>query len=100
MSAGNVQWELQKGIGFLFGSTARTVATINAAAEETVTVTVTGAALGDYVLCWSYSVDLELIQGTAYVSAANTVIVQLTNTTAGNIELNAGTMRVLVVKRI
>lgn len=66
-----------------------------AAAQTSTTVTLTGAALGDEVTC-SFSLDLQLLQLTGYVSSANTVTVILQNGTAGPIDLASGTLRVSV----
>lgn len=56
------------------------------------TMTVTGAALGDTVVV-SFNQDLQGMQLTGYVSAANTVSVILRNGTAGAINLASGTLR-------
>lgn len=64
-----------------------------AAAQTSTTVTLTGAALGDEVTC-SFSLDLQLLQLTAYVSSANTITALLQNGTAGAIDLASGTLRV------
>lgn len=61
-------------------------------AGETVAITVTGAALGDFAL-FSAPYDLQGISATAYVSAANTVSVRLQNETGGTIDLASGTWK-------
>ena len=61
----------------------------------TTTVTVTGAALGDFARA-SFSLDLQGIVLTAWVSAANTVSVRFQNGTAGAVDLASGTLRVRV----
>lgn len=66
-------------------------------AGQTTTVTVTGAALGDYVQC-SFSLDLQGITVTAWVSSANTVSVRLQNESGGVLDLASGTLRVQVTK--
>jgi hypothetical protein len=66
-------------------------------AGETTTVTVTGAALGDYAEA-SFSLDLQGITVTAWVSAANTVSVRFQNETGGTIDLGSGTLRARVFK--
>lgn len=66
-------------------------------AVETTTVTVTGAALGDHVTA-SFSLDLQGITVTAWVSAANTVSVRFQNETGGPLDLGSGTLRARVVK--
>jgi hypothetical protein len=64
-------------------------------AGETTTVTVTGAALGMSARA-SFSLDLQGMQMTPYVSAANTVSVRLQNETGGAIDLGSGTLSVSV----
>lgn len=68
------------------------------AAGVTTTVTVTGAALGDFVLV-SLSVDLAGITVTGYVSAADTVSVRVQNESGGTVDLASATLRALVFKR-
>ena len=67
-------------------------------AGETTTVTVTGAALGDFAFA-AFSLDLQGILLTAWVSAADTVSVRLQNETTGALNLAEGTLSagVLVV---
>ena len=65
------------------------------AAGATTTVTVTGAALGDFALA-SFSLDLQGITVTAYVSATDTVAVRFQNETGGTIDLASGTLRARV----
>lgn len=60
-------------------------------------VTVTGAALGDYVLV-SAPYDLAGIMATAYVTAANTVKITLHNTTGAAVDLASGTWKIRVLK--
>lgn len=63
----------------------------------TTTVTVTGAALGDYAYA-SFSLDLQGITITAWVSAANTVSVRFQNESGGTLDLASGTLRARVVR--
>ena len=63
----------------------------------TTTVTVTGAALDDYARA-SFSLDLQGIVLTAWVSAANTVSVRFQNGTAAALDIASGTLRVRVEK--
>jgi hypothetical protein len=63
-----------------------------AGAQTSTTITVTGAALGNTVAV-GFSLDLQLMQLTGYVSSANTVTVVLQNGTAGAIDLGSGTLR-------
>lgn len=64
-------------------------------ASESTTLTVAGAALGNYVQT-SFSLDLQGLSLTAYVSAANTITVVLSNLTGGSINLASGTLKVRV----
>ena len=61
-------------------------------------VTVTGAALGDFAIA-SMSVDIKDGQLSADVTAANTVTCVLSNSTGGAIDLDSGTLRVMVIKQ-
>ncbi|HZC82319.1 MAG TPA: hypothetical protein VE222_11520 [Nitrospiraceae bacterium] len=63
----------------------------------TTTVTVTGAAVGDFVLV-ANGVDLQGITITAYVSAANTVAIRLQNESGGTLDLASSTWKLLVLK--
>lgn len=58
----------------------------------TTTVTVTGAILGDYAEA-SFSLDLQGIALTAWVSAADTVSVRFQNETGAPIDLASGTIK-------
>ena len=64
--------------------------------EEVGEVTVTGAALGDFVLA-SFSLDVADLAITAAVTAADTVTYQLLNNTGGAVNLASGTVRVRVL---
>jgi hypothetical protein len=61
------------------------------------TITVTGAALGDLVSA-SFSLDLTGMILNAWVSATDTVSYQMSNPTAGSINLGNGTIKVRVWK--
>lgn len=60
-------------------------------AGETTTVTVTGAALGNFTTA-TFSLDTQGITITSWVSAANTVSVRFQNETGGTIDLASGTL--------
>lgn len=60
-------------------------------------ITVTGAALGDYVLV-AGPYDTTGIIAAGCVSAANTVKITLFNATAGTIDLASGTWKIKVLK--
>ena len=66
--------------------------------EETGELTITGAALGDFVLV-SHSVDVADLAITGAVTAANTVTYQLNNNTGGSVDLASGTVYARVFKR-
>lgn len=66
-----------------------------AGAGVTNSATVTGAALGDFARA-SFSLDLQGITLTAWVSAASMVGMRMQNGTAGTIDLSSGTLRVRV----
>ena len=66
--------------------------------EEVGEITVTGAALGDFVLA-SLSIDVADLAITAAVTAANTVTYQLLNNTGGTIDLASATVYVRVIPR-
>lgn len=69
-------------------------------AGATTTLTVTGAALGDAVTGVSFSLDLQGIIVTGWVSAANTVSVRFQNESGGTLDLASGTLRARVQKLI
>lgn len=71
-------------------------ASIGAGAELSTDLTVTGAALGDFVL-FSAGVDLTDLNVSAFVSAADTVTINLGNATAGAIDLASSTWKVKVI---
>lgn len=65
-------------------------------AGSTTTVTVTGAALGDPAV-GSFSLDLQGVQVTYYVSATNTCSARFFDATAGTLDLASGTLKCLVL---
>lgn len=69
---------------------------VDAAGETVVISTVTGAALGDYVLV-SHSLDVQDITVTAYVQATDTVEVRFQNEGAATVNLASGTVTVTVL---
>jgi hypothetical protein len=66
-------------------------------AGETTSVTVTGAALGNFAQA-SLSVDLQGMTMTAWVSAADTVSVRVQNETGGTIDLGSATLRAYILQ--
>lgn len=71
---------------------------IAAGSYEAEDVTVPGAAVGDYVMVSLNSMVTNDMMIGGHVSAADTVKVILFNPTAGAIDLNSGTLSVLVFK--
>ena len=72
-------------------------ASIAASGTATADITVTGAALGDYVMV-AAPYDLQGLVCTAYVSAADTVTIVLFNPTAGAVDLASGDWKVKVMR--
>lgn len=69
----------------------------NGSGLTSASVTVTGAAFGDFVqVAAPYS--LQGVTATAFVSAANTALVRLQNSTGAGVTLASGTWRVRVTK--
>lgn len=83
--------------GYLSGTTTFDPASLADGAGATTTVTVTGAALGDIAIA-SFSLDLQGITVTAWVSATNTVSVRFQNESGGTLDLASGTLRASVIK--
>lgn len=83
---------------FIAGSATYDPPSLNDGDGATTTITVTGAALGDSVDTVSFSLDLQGITVTAYVSAANTVSVRFQNESGGTLDLGSGTLSVRVRK--
>ncbi|HYN54398.1 MAG TPA: hypothetical protein VES38_06810 [Methylotenera sp.] len=82
--------------GVLSGSAVYDTASLIDGAGATTTITVTGAALGDFAMV-SAGVDLAGITVTAYVSAADTVSVRLQNESGGTLDLASTTLRARVL---
>lgn len=70
---------------------------VAAGGKVSTTVTVPGAALGDFALA-SFSLDIQELTMTANISATNTVEVVLANLTGSAVNLDSGTLSVLVLK--
>jgi hypothetical protein len=83
-------------IGMLLGAATYDTASLADAAGVTTTITVRGAALGDYVL-GSFGLDLQGITATWYVSATDTVSVRIQNETGNTIDLASTTLRCRVL---
>jgi hypothetical protein len=65
---------------------------------ESVNITVTGAALGDFVLVSLGTDTLDLVL-TAQVTVANTVTATLANNTGAAVDLGSSTIYVRVLSR-
>lgn len=92
LSSSSVTWE---GSRELTSSVTYDPISLTTGSQTSTTVTVNGAVLGD-IVDFSFSLDLQLIQATAYVSSANVVTVVLRNGIAGTIDLASGTLTVKV----
>ena len=96
MSVGNVLDEIMYNQAILHGSIAHTD-DLNDGAGVTISGTVAGAQLGDFVLC-SAIADLAGLLLFPYVSAADTVSVRIQNETGGALTTNH-TIYVVVIPR-
>jgi len=82
----------------LTGSGTHDFASVNDGAQSAITtLTVPGAALGDFVLA-SVGVSQAGVIVHGYVSAANTVSVFVQNESGGAVDLASTTLRVMVFK--
>lgn len=85
--------------GILVASVAFDPGDLADGAGETKAITVTGAALGDFVLC-STSAEVQDMTLTGYVQAADTVEVRLQNESgAARNTIDLGTLRVMVIAK-
>jgi hypothetical protein len=82
----------------LFATASVNVTALVDAAGATSSMTVTGAALGDYAF-YSHGVDIESISAHAYVSAADTVEIRFQNESAASTDLAAAAGRVVVIPK-
>lgn len=81
---------------YMYASKTWDIADLAESAEESTTITVTGAALGDFVIV---SLDIDVEQGslTAQVLSANTVECTYINDSVNPSDLASATLRVLVI---
>jgi len=70
---------------------------VDGAGETSASITVTGAALGDFVMI-AAPYDAQDLTITGYVQAANTVEIRIQNESGGTIDLASGTWKVKVLK--
>lgn len=87
------------GTVILSGSKTHNFGSIANGAQETTTVTVTGAALGDYIPFVSLSIDHGGLDLSAYVSAVDTATVVAANNSGGAIDLASATLSVRGFKK-
>ena len=81
----------------LSGSASLNFGEIAAAAQANLTITVTGAAVGDEVVLALPAAPAAGIVFNAFVSAANTVTIRATNVTAEAVDPAAATYGVIVI---
>jgi len=81
----------------LTGSITWNPASIATGGSATTSFSVTGSALGNFVQP-SFSLDLQGLTLTSYISAADTVTAVLANNTAGAVDLASGTLKVRVTQ--
>lgn len=74
------------------------IGAVAANTSEEETFTLTGAKVGDFVAVSKSSLEAGIVFGSARVSAADTIAVQVINTTAGSIDEASETLRVLIVR--
>ena len=82
--------------GVLKGSVTYDPSSLATSTAETKSLTVTGAALGDYCIV-AAPYDLQDMIATCYVQAANTTEIRLQNESGNTVDLASGTWRVLVI---
>ena len=99
VSGGAFMWRMVGHAGYRAGNVAMTPGTVGAASQYSVTTTVTGALIGDYVEAFYHGADLNQIILHAYVQASNTVEIVMSNPTAGGIAVGDGTCYVRVYRR-
>ncbi len=81
----------------LSGSASLDFAEIAAAAQASLTITVTGAAVGDEVILGLPAAPAAGIVFNAFVSAANTVTIRASNISASPVNPTAATYGVIVI---
>ncbi len=90
-SVGNVSYYFYRPDADLIGTAVYDPPSISGGGYASTTVTVTGAVLGD-IAAASFSLDLQTVILTSYVSAADTVTVILHNHSGSPIDLGSGTL--------
>lgn len=85
-------------IGVLTATATLDFPSIAAAAKADLTITVTGAAVGDAVFLGLPAAPAAGLVFNAFVSAANTVTVRASNTSSGAVDAASATYRAVVFK--
>jgi predicted RecA/RadA family phage recombinase len=83
---------------FLFGTATLDFPSTGAAGTQDLTITVTGAAVGDMVICSLPAAINAGLVFNAFVSAADTVKIRCQNLTAGALDPASATFNVVVLK--
>lgn len=91
-------WDSPLAISVLTNTATYNPPSINANARASTTLTVTGAAIGDIVVCKHTTVITQDWDEDYRVSATDTVLYVLTNRTGSPIDLGSGTLRCMVFK--
>ena len=84
-------------VSVIFGSATVNPGDTAAGAEDTVSVTVPGAAVGDAVIAFP-GINMDALQWVAQVTAANTVEINSANMTADHINIGSSTWRFLLLR--
>lgn len=86
-------------VGFdLVGSAVYDPPNLADGAGTTTTIAVANAVMGDFAIA-SFSLDLQGISVTAWISAINTVSIRFQNESGGALDLASGTLKVKVIKQ-
>lgn len=80
-------------------STTVDLGAVAANTSEIETATVTGVRVGDFVVASKRTLEAGLVIGTCYVTADDTVAIQVMNTTDGSINAASETMDFLVIRK-
>lgn len=87
------------GLGILTGTATYDTPSLTDGAGTTTTVSVTGAAVGDFVLTPAMDLTLAGLMISATVTSADTVTVSIFNKTGGTLNIASTTLRVAVVPK-
>ena len=86
------------GVGQVASTSTWSPGAIANGAQVSTTITVSGAAVGDFVLASHDKILTSALIISAHVSAANTVTVVIANLSGGSITPASGTLKALVLK--